>query len=155
MKNFLFERPETTEAQQKNWENLIQNTTIREFDPFFGTTPAAAGFTGVTPNTSWGMYSTFGPIVHFTITVIGSPLSWNFGSTLLLPVTAASRTSPTFTGLVNAGTNYPGTGDYTVTGDPLSWWALLATPTHLYSTFPNAATTVPTSLNIQGWYFRD
>ncbi len=90
MKKWSFEQPKDLEAQQRNWVQLINNTTTQEYDPFNGATPASAGFTGV--DFYWGTYSLQGPIVFFSINMFSdTTVAWSQGNTLLLPIAAATR----------------------------------------------------------------
>lgn len=92
MNKFEFGRSETTEERQRNWEQFIDNTPCFEFNPFYPSDdPVGAGFSGV--SSYWGTYAAFGPLVFFSITLLGTAITWGVSSVVRLPITYALRTA--------------------------------------------------------------
>jgi len=150
MKKWNFRRPDSEEAQEANWQELINNTQTYEYDPFSGATPASRGFTDV--QAYWATYSVAGPIVFFSIQMLsGIGITWGVSDDLDLPFAAATR-----------GTNYAqqwglsfpvtqySSFIYDAGGEAVTFASTNGTIL-LASAAPGAAVT---EFNLAGWYFR-
>jgi len=142
--------PPINEVQQAlNWKNLIDGIQQREFDPFYGTTPLAAGFTDV--GTYWGYYFLFGPIVHFSITLLnsgGTSVRWTAGSAMQIPYQAATRG----TNLLESHKNFPAT-ERQHPGVVQDWFYIQSTT--IVSAGGHTGAGASDDTNISGWYFRE
>ncbi len=152
MKKFNFERPVDETSMMNNWQQLIDNTTCQEYDPFAGATPASEGFTNV--DQYWGTYSLMGPIVFFSINMhSSSSITWGAGDELHLPIELATRG----TGFAQQyGLSFPVTayGYYpTDVGTGLIQVFASNDGTILQAAF--AETGGVAEFNLAGWYFRD
>jgi hypothetical protein len=150
MKKWNFERPDTLEAQQANWQQLINNTQTQEYDPFNGATPASAGFANV--DSYWGTYSVQGPIVFFSINMFSAgAITWSAGNILYLPVAAATRG----TGFAQQyGLSFPVTSysGFVTDGSGLVQVFGSNTGTQISASADEGGGTA--EFNVSGWYFR-
>lgn len=143
--NFI--SPSEKEAGPSNWVTLVQSTEQNTFDPFFGTTPATAGFTNVSKYQ--GYYYVWGPIVFFSIALYSATtVVWTATKALKLPFKAATNSDGS---QLENGKTYPATakGGGNATKDRFSF---TDTKT-LGAEAGNAG--AGTNVNISGWYFRE
>jgi hypothetical protein len=127
-------------------DNIVQ----KEFDPFFNTTPVAAGFTDV--GNYWGYYFIFGPICYFSITLIhsgGASVRWPAGSAMQIPVPASMRGA---TYLLEDHKCFPATERQhpNVVQD---WFYIQ--PTTIVAAGGHTGAGASDDTNVSGWYFRE
>lgn len=132
----------------RNWHTLIGEIQQAEFDPFFGTTAVAAGFTNV--DDSWGYYFTFGPLVFFSISLYSAgSITWAAASLLKLPFQAAQRGTSFY---LEYGKQFPATG--TGSGNASIDVFNLQSVT-LSAEAGKGGGGAGGDVNISGWYFRE
>jgi hypothetical protein len=148
-KPLKFVLPKNEAQQELNWKVLIDATQANEFDPFYGTTPAAQGFTNV--GNYWGYYTLFGPIVYFTITLLndgGGSVRWSAGDYMLLPYSCATRGTAH---ILESHKCFPAT-ERNHAGIVQDWFYL--GPGYITSSAGHTSGSSDDS-NISGWYFRE
>lgn len=148
MRKFNFALPADEAQTRKNWKILIDNIDQREFNPFQGTTPAAAGFTNV--GSYWAYYYVHGPVVHWSITMLndgGGSVRWSAGNSLQMPFQAATRG----TNLLESHKCFPAT-ERQHAGVVQDWFYLQSTTIVAAGGHTSGASD---DTNISGWYFRE
>ncbi len=151
MKKFNFPPPGDLKQQAVNWHVMNGAHACKEYEVFQFDTPSAAGWDGVSDY--WGTYALLGPVVWFSITMVGTDVNWFPGSTTYLPIAIARRqgTQTQQYGLsfpIYANGYWPDNGFGTPHGAGTNLGTTLAAhfATPLASGYSN--------INISGWYFR-
>jgi len=137
-RKFIFKSVKSGEsAVHDNMKQIVDNVSTNSFLP--GTT----GFTGVA--TTEAYYQTFGPLVHFAVTHIGTDIQWTVAVAVVkLPFL------PSKCNRHNAAIAYGNAGvqlDNFVRAGAVSDTTLIARAGY--------AVAGQTAVTIQGWYFRD
>lgn len=146
--NFVLPTDELKMAD--NWTKLRNSVEQREYDPFFGTTPATEGFSHV--DSYWGYYFCIGPLVFFTVTMIptvGDSVTWSAGAAIKIPLESSTRGS---TYLLEEAKGFPAInpGHATTVAD---WFILSSTSVLADNGHSPAGGNEKT--NVSGWYFRE
>ncbi len=147
MKKFQFVNPLLNDNKEKNWEHLNSNIACQEYNPFT-TWDITNEFPGA--DSAYGVYATFGPIVYFSITLVGAAITWGNGSAMSLPIAIATRKAAetqqyglSFPLMVDEAFLDNGFGAYQHFGTN--------TGTTLFAAFNGGPVD---EFNISGWYFR-